>query len=80
MTVPRDPEHYSPSTHSKQQRRWRNIEWRQVAEAIQEGNVKNATGKDTYLFVHDKREYDDPLGVVVDSADGQIVTVEWRHD
>lgn len=76
-SVPRDPEHYHPTIHAKDQRRHRGIDWLDVSEAIQEGEIRNSHEPECKLFVHECG-HAHPVGVVANVETGEIVTVEFR--
>lgn len=78
--IPREPEHYSLSTHAGQQCKHRDIGFEDVAETIRKGRVKNAHGQHTKLFIREYPWYDDPIGVVANYNEGVIVTVEYRFE
>jgi len=76
--IPRDPEFYHPSDHAVQQAKYRNIDWVDVAKTIQEGEIK-ATHKDNcHLFIKEFHYTDKPVGVVANTKQGKIITVEFR--
>lgn len=77
-SISRNPSDFSPTTHAKQQRKHRNIDWDAVADAIQEGEVKQSHKDDCVIFVHDCG-YTDPVGVVANVVEGAILTIEFRH-
>lgn len=75
--VPRNAEHYWPSIHAKDQRRYRGIDWPDVSATLQHGTVKNSHEEDCKLFVRDCG-YARPVGVVANVETGEIVTIEYR--
>jgi hypothetical protein len=80
LRVSRDPEDYTCSTHAKQNRKWRNIKWWQVSEAIKSGEIRDSHKKYCKLFVKDLDGYENPVGVVVNAVQGKVITIEWRRN
>jgi len=78
--VPRQPSYYYPGYHAYQQHKHRDIDWKDVARTIEEGEIRDANGTDNKLFVKEFPALDNPIGVVVDTSDGKIITVEWRYN
>jgi len=75
--IPRDPKQYFLSIHAGQQATHRGIEKDVISQAIREGTVTNANKPHQYEFVLSLPYHDNPVGVVVDPEDGEIITVEW---
>jgi len=71
ITVSRDPSEYRPTIHAGQRAKERGINWDRVADAIDGGEVRQTHRRGCRLFV------DDGVGVVVDVADREILTVGW---
>ena len=76
--ISRDPSHYSPTTHAKQQRKHRGIDWQYVAETIKEGSINPSPKDDCVLFIQEFISEKKPIGVVANYVDGVIITVEYR--
>ena len=79
MNISRNPEDYQPSTHALQMRRDRDISWPAVGETIKEGDVYQTPKEDRVLFVHDI-DATEPIGVVANPFDGEVITIEWRTE
>ena len=68
--IPRDPGHYSPTLHASQRRRDRGLEWEEVSEAIQHGEVSESWSKeDCFVF------YTESCTAVANVECGDILTV-----
>jgi len=78
--VNRDPGHYWPSLHAQQQQRYRGIDWVDVSETIANGKMKYSHKENCKLFIKEFAHYDDPVGVVANYDNGEILTVEYRYD
>jgi len=78
--VSRKPDYYRPTTHCKQQRKHRGIDWSTVVKTITDGIVKNSHKENCCLFVRDFHYTDKPVGVVVNYVEGVILTVEFRQE
>lgn len=76
--IPRDPSHYSLSTHAHQQARWREIDYRLIADTIKDGNIKNSHKDNCKLFIREYEFAQHPVAVVANYEMGVIITVEWR--
>lgn len=77
--IPRDPSKYSPTVHAGQQAKHRNISWDQVAETIEEGEVRQSHEENCVLLVQEFASPASPVGVVVNYVKGVIITVEYRE-
>jgi hypothetical protein len=78
LRVSRDPEDYTPTMHSRQQQKWRDIEGWQVAKTIKEGEIRDSHKKYCKLFIKELDGYENPVGVVVNAVQGKVITIEWR--
>ena len=76
--VPRDPSEYWPTTHCKQRRKYRGIEWEQVSTAIREGRLHNDGGTETCVFINETSE--GLLYVACNHVSGAIATVAWYDE
>jgi len=79
MSVPREPDHYHPTTHCIDRVKQRDINWEFVSQTIQHGTVKNSHREGCKLFIQDFQGLSDPVGVVANVETGHILTVEWRR-
>ncbi len=77
--IPRDPSKYSPTVHAGQQAKHRNISWDQVAETVQEGELRQSHAENCVLFVQGFASKENPVGVVANYEEGVIITVEYRE-
>lgn len=78
--VPREPSNYQPTTHAVQQSKHRKIDFKDVAQVIQEGATRPTHKDDCYLFISELPHYNDPIGVVANIQNGNILTVEYRRE
>jgi len=76
--VPRDPEHYWPTTHAKQRKKYRGIEWEEVSEAIREGRLHNQGENETCVFIN--QTGDGMIYVACNHVSGAIATVAWYDE
>lgn len=76
--ISRDPSDYRLSIHAGQQRVHRDIPKSAIGETIQAGEVRPRHKPGNRLFVANLPGHEANVGVVVDTADGEIVTVMWR--
>lgn len=75
----RDPSDYYLSTHAGQQAKYRDISKDLISETIADGEVKQAHKPHQREFVKEYPHLEDPIGVVVDPSDTEIITVQWRY-
>ena len=78
MGVSRNPNTYSLTTHAFDRAKTRKIDEQMIAETIENGKLKNSHRDDCKLFIKEFHYTKYPVGVVVDVADNEIVTVEYR--
>jgi hypothetical protein len=76
--IPRDPEFYHPSEHARIRKRERDMSWDKVSNTIQNGRVKNAKGENCKLFVAEYEQDENPVGVMANVDNGEIITVQYR--
>jgi len=74
----RDPSSYSPTVHCVQQYKHRDIALEDIAATIKEGKQKTTHKEDVYLFIKEFSWYEQPIGVVANIKNGNILTVEYR--
>jgi len=77
MDVSRDPSDYTPTDHAYNRSKERSIDWPLVASTIKDGEIREANQSHQCEFVEDYYFTDYPVGVVVDTTNGAIVTVEY---
>jgi len=80
MTISRNPDDYYPSDHATIRAKERGIDWPVVVNVIEQGEIKDSHKEDCVLFVDEYSFTPDPVGVVADYTDGEIITVEYRND
>lgn len=78
--ISRDVGHYSLTIHARQQMKYRNIDELMIAETIENGEIRNSHKEDSCLFIHEFWFADEPVAVIANYLDGDIQTVEWRHE
>ena len=65
--------------HALNRHKQRNISKEAIAETIREGTEKYSHKDGCSLYVYEHILYDHPLGVVVNTTSGKILTVEYRR-
>jgi len=75
--IPREPDYYWPSTHAKQRRRDRGIQWEWVAHTIENGRVHPSVQDDCRVIMERIEDKNELLQVVANVESGEIVTVAW---
>lgn len=77
---PRDASHYRLTVHAAQKHKERGISKDLIAETIREGITQLASGGwPKVRFIHHPAGVNDPIAVVADAEDKEIVTVYWNH-
>ena len=76
--VAREPSRYELTNHAWMKMRERGISRSLVDEAIQRGAVQHATGHGALRYLYHVEGHRDPIGVVVDVPNRQIVTAYWN--
>lgn len=78
--ISRDPGDYHMSYHATGRANYRHIDYEMVCETIRDGEIKNSHKENCCLFIKELWYTENPVGVVANYEDGEILTVEWRKE